>query len=299
MGVTRTDLNLPEMPNISRTYDTEVKHGVSNALKDSGKAYSVVKTEMDKIQRESDEDEIQEEEMDEATTSSSSGQYSQPQIWAKDKKNWKAVADKNFPKWGGPGGKTVGHKNVVVKDYMSEEITPLDVEEATTASSSGQYSGPAIWAKGGKKGGNWKALSPNFPKYGGEGSTYVRVKDKCKKFPYCNQGDINALEFFEYDNVKTAIEEVAKKTSLNPNIIKKMVLKELKGSKFLEKMKEKAHERTKVYTKDDIGEELIRRGLYKSPVTDPKAGIVGVTPMNLPIGKIFTIKGSNKPPYES
>ena len=23
---------------------------------------------------------------------------------------------------------------------------------------------------------------------------YVKVKDKCKKFPYCNQGDINALE---------------------------------------------------------------------------------------------------------
>ena len=69
----------------------------------------------------------------------------------KIKKNWRAVADKNFPKWGGPGGKTVGHKNVEVKDYMKEDITPLDVEEATTSSSSGQYSGPSIWAKGGKK----------------------------------------------------------------------------------------------------------------------------------------------------
>ena len=294
---TRTELNLPSMPNISRTYDTEVKLGVSNALKGSGGAYSTLKSAMDKIQKESDEDEIQEEEMDEATTSSSSGQYSGPSIWAKDKKNWKAVADKNFPKWGGPGGKTVGHKNVEVKDYMKEEeITPLEVDEATTTSSSGQYSGPQVWAKGGVKGGNWNALSPKFPKYGGKGSTYVKVKDKCKKFPYCNQGDINA---FEYDNVKTAIEEVAKKTSINPNIIKKMVLKELKGSSFVEKMKEKADERTKVYTRDDLGEELIRRGLYKSPVTDPKSGIVGVAPMNLPIGKIFTIKGSNKPPYES
>ena len=299
MAVTRTDLNLPSMPNLSRTYDTEVKMGVNNALKGSGKNYSEMKSEMDKIQRESEEDEIQEEEMDEATTASSSGQYSQPQIWAKDKKNWKAVADKNFPKSGGPGGKTVGDKNVVVKDYMSEEITPLDVEEATTASSSGQYSGPAIWAKGGTKGGNWNALSPKFPKYGGEGSTYVRVKDKCKKFPYCNQGDINALEFFEYENVKTAIQEVSRKTGIKPNTIKKMVLKELQGSKFVEKMKEKANDRTNIYRKQDVEEELIRRGIYKSPVTDPKAGIVGVAPMNLPIGKIFTIKGSNKPPYES
>ena len=88
MAVTRTDLNLPSMPNLSRTYDTEVKMGVNNALKGSGKNYSEMKSEMDKIQRESEEDEIQEEEMDEATTASSSGQYSQPQIWAKDKKNW-------------------------------------------------------------------------------------------------------------------------------------------------------------------------------------------------------------------
>ena len=92
---TITESNLPSMPNISRTYDTEVKLGVSNALKSSGSAYGTVKSEMDKIQKESDEDEIQEEEMDEATTASSSGQYSGPQVWAKDKKNWKNIKNKS------------------------------------------------------------------------------------------------------------------------------------------------------------------------------------------------------------
>ena len=44
-------------------------------------------------------------------------------------------------------------------------------------------------------------------------------------------------------------------------------------------------------------DEIIRRAFYKSPVTDPDAGIVGVAPMNRPIGKIFSMKG-NKPKYE-
>ena len=51
----------------------------------------------------------------------------------------------------------------------------------------------------------------NFPKLGGPGGKYVKIKDKCKKFPYCNQGDINALEFFENNIVKEAIKTSIKK----------------------------------------------------------------------------------------
>ena len=29
------------------------------------------------------------------------------------------------------------------------------------------------------------------------GAQFVKVKDKCKKFPYCNQGDMSALELWE------------------------------------------------------------------------------------------------------
>ena len=39
--------------------------------------------------------------------------------------------------------------------------------------------------------------------------------------------------------------------------------------------------------------EIIRRGLYKSPIKD----LVGNKKMNTPIGKMFTMKG-NKPKYE-
>ena len=46
-------------------------------------------------------------EMEEATTASSSGQYSTPQIWAKNAKNWRGAAK---PQW--PGGKFVCSKTI-------------------------------------------------------------------------------------------------------------------------------------------------------------------------------------------
>jgi len=65
---------------------------------------------------------------------------------------------------------------------------------------------------------------PKFPKLGGPGSTYVKVKDKCKKFPYCNQGDIKALEFFENNLVAEAVNNISKKYSLHENYIKGVIL---------------------------------------------------------------------------
>jgi hypothetical protein len=36
-------------------------------------------------------------------------------------------------------------------------------------------------------------------RYGGPEGVFVKIKEKCKTFPYCNQGDINSLEFYEED----------------------------------------------------------------------------------------------------
>lgn len=63
----------------------------------------------------------------------------------------------------------------------------------------------------------------NFPKWGGPDSVFIKVKEKCKKFPYCNQGDINAIE-----PLKEAIEHSAKKYGLPVSEIEKMVLNEIK-----------------------------------------------------------------------
>jgi len=87
-------------------------------------------------------------------------------------------------------------------------------------------------------------------------------------------------------NIKTSI------TGILENEIKPMVKKDL--NKYRKK-KESKYKKSRTY--EEELEEVIRRAFYKSPVTDPDAGIVGVTPMNLPIGKYFTFKG-NKPKYE-
>ena len=178
-----------------------------------------------------------------------------------------------------------------------------EMEEETGAGSSGAYSQPAIWAKNNK---NWRAVSDkNFPKYGGPGATYVKVKDKCKKFPYCNQGDINALEFYEEDKLVESIERVSKKIGKSKSYIAKVIMEAMEDSNLGKKLKDTADERAKKseknnkktrITKEEL-EEMITRSFYKSPVTDPKAGIVGVSKMNLPIGKIFSMSG-NKPKYE-
>tara|TARA_R100000900_G_scaffold68841_1_gene54765 strand:+ start:187 stop:852 length:666 start_codon:yes stop_codon:yes gene_type:complete len=167
-----------------------------------------------------------EEEMGEATTSASAGAFMAPM---------------------GMDPRFAGNKK---KKKKKEEF-----DEATTAASSGQYSTPKIWAKDEK---NWRGKAKTqWP-----GGKFVKVKERCKKFPYCNQGDINALELTDNKMVKAAITEVAKKTGKDRTYIKELVKKEI--------------------------EEIIRRSIYKSPITS----LVGTGKMNTPIGQIYTM-GSN------
>jgi len=167
----------------------------------------------------------EETEMGEATTSASSGAFMAP-----------LGVDPRFTK---------------KKKKKKEEF-----DEATGASSSGSYETPQMWAKDEK---NWRGKAKTqWP-----GGKFVKIKDKCKKFPYCNQGDINALELTDNKMVKAAITEVAKKTGKDRTYIKELVKKEI--------------------------EEIIKRSIYKSPITS----ILGPeTKMDKPIGKIYSM-GSN------
>jgi hypothetical protein len=117
-----------------------------------------------------------------------------------------------------------------------------ELEEAMDASSSGAYDVPAFGRtpKGGRKD-PLKIDGPDsiykgravkdkkFPKYGGPGGVFVKIKEKCKKFPYCNQGNTGALEFIkEYKELQDAINEVSKNTGIPKNEIQKIVLNEIK-----------------------------------------------------------------------
>ena len=61
----------------------------------------------------------------------------------------------------------------------------------------------------------------NFPKWGGPGGIFIKIKDKCKKFPYCNQGDINAIE-----KLKETISDVSKETAIPKKEIEKIIINE-------------------------------------------------------------------------
>jgi hypothetical protein len=110
-----------------------------------------------------------------------------------------------------------------------------DVKESLDASASGSFDVPLFGTspKGRKNplsiGGTdtiYKGRAvkdKNFPKWGGPGGVFVKIKDKCKKFPYCNQGDINAIEILH-----EAIQEVAKNRGFSTDQIEKLVLNEIK-----------------------------------------------------------------------
>lgn len=62
----------------------------------------------------------------------------------------------------------------------------------------------------------------NFPKWGGPGGIFIKIKDKCKKFPYCNQGDINAIEI-----LKETISDVSKETGVPKKEIENIIINEI------------------------------------------------------------------------
>jgi hypothetical protein len=100
----------------------------------------------------------------------------------------------------------------------TDELKKLETKEATTSGSVGAYESPAMWAKSTKKkdwGPSRKAQIP--------GGSFVSVKKKCTKFPYCNKGDINALNITKNESVKEAIKNVAKKMNISENVIKSIL----------------------------------------------------------------------------
>jgi hypothetical protein len=66
-----------------------------------------------------------------------------------------------------------------------------------------------------------------WPRFGGPKAVYVKVKDKCKKFPYCNQG-IGALEFIHEDkDLMNAIKETSEKYGIPYSEMENIVLNEI------------------------------------------------------------------------
>ena len=117
---------------------------------------------------------------------------------------------------------------------MNEDV---DIDEAMAADASGAYDVPFPSKKrkdplsiGGvdsiKK--SRAVVDKKFPKWGGPKGVYVKIKEKCKKFPYCNQGNTGALEFFEVDGLVESVQSVSKKYGIPYAEMEKIVLNEIK-----------------------------------------------------------------------
>ncbi len=68
-----------------------------------------------------------------------------------------------------------------------------------------------------------------FPRFGGPDAVFVKIKEKCKKFPYCNQGDQGNLEFLHEDQeFKAAITKAAEMYGIPYADVEKIVINEIK-----------------------------------------------------------------------
>lgn len=114
-------------------------------------------------------------------------------------------------------------------------LKTTDVDEQTVADSSGSYDVPfgdgkknPLKINGVKSIKNSRAVKDkNFPKYGGPKGVYVKIKDKCKKFPYCNQGDTNALELLETNDLKKIMVNIWDNYDIPFNSVKKLIINEI------------------------------------------------------------------------
>ena len=178
------------------------------------------------------------EESKERTGSGSAGGFSAP-LFSTTKQEMEEECWKGYKQIGGKkkNGKMVPN---CVKENKEEycdscdrvkskcvcgETKKVEATEATGSGSSGQYSTTAAWAKSTSKK-DWMGKSKTqIP-----GGKFVQVKKKCKKFPYCNQGDIKALNIFENEKVKKAIKNISERHNISENVIKTIIAYEYENT---------------------------------------------------------------------
>jgi hypothetical protein len=154
---------------------------------------------------------------------SSAGSYSGP-LFSETKQEMQEKCWTGFEQ---KGMKKKGNRMVpnCVREGKEDDIKKVEATEATGSGSSGSYETTSAWAKSTNKkdwGGKKKTQIP--------GGKFVQVKKKCKKFPYCNQGDIKALKIFENEKVKQAIQNISKRHNISENVIKTIIAYEYENT---------------------------------------------------------------------
>ena len=169
------------------------------------------------------------EESKEATGASSAGGYSGPafSMFAKDD-----VARSEYKR---PKVKVVREEEYcdscdrVKSECVCDESKKIEATEATTSSSVGAYDVPGFQDVN-MKGNTLKGKGRSWKKTQIPGGGFVSVKEDCKTFPYCNQGDINAINITskpKKNAMYESIKNISLKTGLSESKIKNIILSSL------------------------------------------------------------------------
>lgn len=122
-------------------------------------------------------------------------------------------------------------------EYKKSEKVEGEFTEATDSSSIGAYDANSFQDIG-MKGNTLKGKGRSWKKSQIPGGSFVEVKEKCKTFPYCNQGNTGAVKYkksLRKENKKLspmneAILNVSLKTGLSVNQIKNIILSKIDGN---------------------------------------------------------------------
>jgi hypothetical protein len=170
-----------------------------------------------------------------------------PKLWVVDMtKKKEEVKETGADSSGSYSGPAFSGDTDVIKRPISKipnfQPTEQELGEVTDASSSGAFDVPAFGksTKGGRRDPlkidgpdsiyKGRAVTDkNFPKWGGPDSVFVKIKEKCKKFPYCNQGNTGAIEIVREDKeIQKAITQISKKYGISHQQVENIVLNEIK-----------------------------------------------------------------------
>ena len=105
----------------------------------------------------------------------------------------------------------------------------IEANEATDSGSVGPYDANSFQNIN-MKGNTTKGQGRSWKQTQIPGGGFVSVKKKCKTFPYCNQGDIRALNISKTAKLNEAIKNVALRTGLSENEIKNIILSSFGGN---------------------------------------------------------------------
>jgi hypothetical protein len=126
----------------------------------------------------------------------------------------KRRVEKEDPKVGKGNSPTMTRFDKEKGKSVKEQVEKIEATEATGSGSMGGYESPSMWAKSTKKKDWGPSRKTQIP-----GGGFVKIKKKCTKFPYCNQGEIGNLKITKNESVREVVKRVADKMGVNENTI--------------------------------------------------------------------------------